>query len=275
MRSFLANSAKYPFSMAATMWRRRELIRHFAWREFVGRYRGAHLGVVLSLASPIILLVIYTVVFGSIFRGSFSGPDGEVPFSLALFSALTFFNLFSDAVARAATLLSENPNFITKVVFPLEILPVAVVGNAFLHYCVNVSILLLGILLFTHTIPWTVLLLPLLLVPVLLFALGICWILSALGIYFRDLAALVPPLLMALTFLSAIFYPVSRIPEQFQIYFLANPMVGFSEMARAIFVFGIPPHWGIWAYCTGVGIATAVLGHFIFTRLRKGFSDAL
>jgi lipopolysaccharide transport system permease protein len=265
----------FPVRMAGDLWAKRELIAHFTWREFAGRYRGAHLGLILSVASPLLLMVVYTVVFGFIFKGSFGGGASKVPFALALFSGLIFFQLFGDTIGRASSLLVANPGFITKVVFPLEILPLTLLGSSFLHFLCSLAVLLVGILLLTHALPWTVLLLPLLILPVLLLSLGIAWGLAAMGIYFRDLEALVPPLLMALTFLSAIFYPLSTIPQEYQLIALLNPFVGFSEMARAILIFGEVPDWRIWLYCCMVSITICLAGYFTFMRLKKGFSDAL
>lgn len=275
--SFLTmlNIALFPLRVAGNLWAKRELIAHFTWREFVGRYRGAHLGLVLSVASPLFLMMVYSVVFGFIFKGSFGGAGGKVPFALALFSGLIFFQLFADTIGRASALLVTNPGFITKVVFPLEILPITLLGSSFLHFLCSLSVLLAGILLMTHALPWTVLLLPLLVLPVLLLSLGIAWALAALGIYFRDLEALIPPMLMALTFMSAVFYPLSTIPQEFHWVALLNPFVGFSEMARAILVFGEVPDWRVWLYCCGVSIAACLAGYFAFMRLKKGFSDAL
>jgi lipopolysaccharide transport system permease protein len=157
----------------------------------------------------------------------------------------------------------------------LEILPLALLGSSFLHFLCSLSVLLVGILLTMHSLPWTVFLLPFLLLPLLLFSLGAAWLLSAVGIYFKDIDALVPPALMALTFLSAIFYPLSAIPEKFQILALINPMVGFSEMARSILIFGVVPDWRIWLYCLVISLGVCLLGYLVFSRLRKGFSDAL
>lgn len=266
----------FPIRMLVDLWAKRELIAHFTWREFVGKYRGAHLGLVLSVASPFLLMVVYTIVFGLIFKGSFGNGGGDkVPFALALFSGLIFFQLFGDTIGRASSLLVTNPGFITKVVFPLEILPVTLLGSSFLHFLCSLAVLLVGILLMTHALPWTILFLPLLVLPVLLLSLGIAWALAALGIYFRDLEALVPPLLMALTFMSAIFYPLSTIPQQYQWIALLNPFVGFSEMARSILVFGELPDWRIWLYCFGISLVVCLAGYFTFMRLKKGFSDAL
>jgi lipopolysaccharide transport system permease protein len=265
----------FPFRMVSNLWSKRELIVHFTWREFIGRYRGAHFGLLLSVASPVFLMVVYSIVFGVIFKGSFGEAGGKAPFALALFSALIFFQLFGDTIGRSASLLSTNPGFITKVVFPLEILPLALLGSSFLHFLCSLSVLLVGILLTMHSLPWTVFLLPFLLLPLLLFSLGAAWLLSAVGIYFKDIDALVPPALMALTFLSAIFYPLSAIPEKFQILALINPMVGFSEMARSILIFGVVPDWRIWLYCLVISLGVCLLGYLVFSRLRKGFSDAL
>jgi len=272
---FAANGLTFPWRMANHLWGLRELTLRFVWREFMSRYRGAHLGILLSLASPLILLVVYTLIFGVIFQGSFGQDGGKAPFALALFSALIFFQLFSDTVGRSTSLLPSNPGFITKVVFPLEILPVALLGSALLHFFAGLLILFAGLLLLNHSLPWTVILFPALLLPMLLLSLGLAWFLSALGLYFRDLDAVVPPVLMALTFLSAIFYPLSAIPERFQVFALLNPLVGFSEMSRAIFIFGEIPDWRVWLYCLGISIVSALVGYFVFTRLKKGFSDAL
>lgn len=265
----------FPLRMAGDLWAKRELIAHFTWREFVGRYRGAHLGLALSFVSPIFLLGIYTVVFGSLYRSSRTDTDGAGSFAITLFSALVFYNFMSDGVGRASQLLVENPNYITKVVFPVEILPISLVGSSFLHFCVNVLILIGGILISPMPWHWTVLLFPLVVFPLFLISLGVSWFLAAVGVYFRDVAAFVPPLMMALLFVSAIFYPLSSIPEAFQPWLLLNPMACFSEMGRAIFTKGELPAVGLWSYCFGLGVTCFFGGYAVFHRLKRGFSDAL
>jgi lipopolysaccharide transport system permease protein len=271
MKSFILS----PLRMAQDLWKKRELILHFTWREFVGRYRGAHLGLLLSVASPLLLMVVYSIVFGVIFKGSFEDAGNKVPFALILFSGLILFQLFGDTVGRSASLLASNPGFITKVVFPLEILPLALLGSSFLHFLCSLSVLLVGILLTMHSLPWTICLLPLLLLPMLLLSVGIAWLLSAIGIYFKDIDALVPPMIMALSFLSAIFYPLSVIPERYHLLALINPFVGFSEMVRSILIFGLLPDWRIWLYCFVLGLVVCLAGYLVFMRLKKGFADAL
>ena len=265
----------FPLRMVRDLWAKRELIAHFTWREFVGRYRGAHLGLALSFVSPIFLLGIYTVVFGSLYRSSRTDTEGAGSFAITLFSALIFYNFMSDGVGRASQLLVENPNYITKVVFPVEILPISLVGSSFLHFCVNVLILIGGILISPMPWHWTVLLFPLVVFPLFLISLGVSWFLAAVGVYFRDVASFVPPLMMALLFVSAIFYPVSSIPEAFQPWLLLNPMACFSEMGRAIFTKGELPAVGFWSYCLGIGIFCFFGGYAVFHRLKRGFSDAL
>ena len=265
----------FPLRMVRDLWAKRELIAHFTWREFVGRYRGAHLGLALSFVSPIFLLGIYTVVFGSLYRSSRTDTEGAGSFAITLFSALIFYNFMSDGVGRASHLLVENPNYITKVVFPVEILPVSLVGSSFLHFCVNVLILIGGILISPMPWHWTVLLFPLVVFPLFLISLGMSWFLAAVGVYFRDVASFVPPLMMALLFVSAIFYPVSSIPEAFQPWLLLNPMACFSEMGRAVFTKGELPSVGLWSYCLGIGIFCFFGGYAVFHRLKRGFSDAL
>jgi lipopolysaccharide transport system permease protein len=265
----------FPLQMIGDLWGKRELISHFTWREFVGRYRGAHLGLALSFVSPLFLLGIYTLVFGSLYRSSRTDTEGAGSFAITLFSALIFYNFMSDGVGRASKLLVENPNYITKVVFPVEILPVSLVGSSLLHFCVNVLILMGGILVSPQDMHWTVLLFPVLVFPLVLMSLGMCWFLAAVGVYFRDVASFVPPLMMALLFVSAIFFPVSSIPEAYQSWLLLNPMACFSEMGRAIFTKGEMPSVGMWGYCLGIGVVCFFGGYAVFHRLKRGFSDAL
>ncbi len=265
----------FPLRMVCGLWAKRELIVHFTWREFVGKYRGAHLGLALSFVSPLFLLGIYTVVFGSLYRSSRTDTEGAGSFAITLFSALIFYNFMSDGVGQASKLLVENPNYITKVVFPVEILPVSLVGSSFLHFCVNVLILIGGILVSPMPWHWTLLLFPLVVFPLFLISLGVSWFLAAVGVYFRDVAVFVPPLLMALLFMSAIFYPVSSIPEAFQPWLLLNPLACFSEMGREIFTKGEMPSMGMWGYCLGIGIFCFFGGYAVFHRLKRGFSDAL
>jgi lipopolysaccharide transport system permease protein len=265
----------FPFQMIGDLWAKRELIVHFTWREFVGRYRGAHLGLALSFVSPLFLLGIYTLVFGSLYRSSRTDTEGAGSFAIVLFSALIFNNFMNDGVGRASKLLVENPNYITKVVFPVEILPVSLVGSALLHFFVNVLILMGGILISPQPWHWTVFLFPVVIFPLVLITLGACWFLAAVGVYFRDVASFVPPLMMALLFVSAVFFPVSSIPEAYQSWLLLNPMACFSEMGRAIFTKGEMPPMGMWGYCLGIGIFCFFGGYAVFHRLKRGFSDAL
>ena len=265
----------FPLRMVGDLWAKRELIAHFTWREFVGRYRGAHLGLALSFVSPLFLLGIYTLVFGSLYRSSRTDTQGAGSFAITLFSALIFYNFLGDAVSRSAKILTENQNYITKVVFPVEILPLSLVGSALLHFAVNLFILVVGIIVSPQEWHWTGLLVPVLILPLFLIAMGVGWFLAAVGVYFRDISSFVPLILMALLFVSAIFYPVSNVPEEYRSWLLLNPMAGFSEMARTIFIAGQLPDLKEWLYCMGLGIFCALFGYAVFIRLKRGFSDAL
>jgi lipopolysaccharide transport system permease protein len=265
----------FPFKLVYDLWVKRELIAHFTWREFVGRYRGAHFGLALSFVAPLFLLIIYTFVFGALYQQAPTEKLGAGSFAITLFSALVFYNFMNDAVGRASKLLVDNPNYITKVVFPVEILPVSLVGSSLLHFCVNILILLGGILLSSQEMHWTVILFPVVVFPLVLTSLGVCWFLAAVGVYFRDIASFVPPLMMALLFVSAIFFPVSSIPESYQPWLLLNPMACFSEMGRAIFTKGEMPKIGMLGYCFGIGVVCFFGGYAVFHRLKKGLSDAL
>ncbi|HEY5792074.1 MAG TPA: ABC transporter permease [Chthoniobacterales bacterium] len=271
-----ADLIKSPVRCAVSLYGCRELLLHFIWRDFIGRYRGAHFGALLSLASPIFMLAIYTIVFGYILNVRFSEEHtSKATFALALFSALTFFQLFADAISRAPVLIIENPNFVTKVIFPLEILPFSVVGTAFLHFVVSMGALLAGLLIFEHHLSWSMAFAFLLVIPVLLYAAGCAWILAALGTFFRDIAALLPPLVLALTYLSAIFYPVSAVPERLRPFLYANPFAVISEQAREIMIAGQPLGWVPWASVTLGGALVFMGGYLLFMRTKRYFADSV
>ena len=275
LRLTIVNIILFPMRVSRNLWSRRELIFHFTWRDFVGRYRGAHLGLVLSIVSPLFLLGVYTFAFGVFFKSPIAKADGTGPFALTLFSALVFYNFFNEAVSRAPKLLIENPNYITKVIFPVEILPVSAVGVALLHFMVRISILLGGIILAFGAIPLSVLWLPFVLCPLILLTLGICLFLSALGVFLRDISAIIPPLMMALLFASAIFFPISSMPDGTQFWLLLNPLACFSEMGKSIFIKNEAPSMPLWGYCMSIGLVCFFAGYAVFDRLKRSFSDSL
>jgi len=260
-----------------SLWNNRYLIWQMSKREVVGRYRGSVLGLFWSLFQPILLLGIYTFVFSVVFQAKWgqSQAGGKAEFAIILFAGLLIFNLFAEVVNRAPELILSNVSYVKKVVFPLEILPVVAVGSALFHALVSTSVLLVFQGLATQTFPFTVLLLPIVLLPLLLQILGYAWFLASLGVFLRDVGQTIGILTTMLLFLSPIFFPVSSLPEQIRPYMFLNPLVFVIEQFRRLLVWGQFPDWqGLVLYYL-FSVLVAWGGLTWFQKTRKGFADVI
>lgn len=265
-----------PRAVVDSLWCHRQLVWQLTKREVLGRYRGSLFGLVWSLANPLLMLAVYTLVFGYVFAARWGGSvDSTGEFALVLFTGLTVFNLFSECLSRAPNLIVANPNYVKKVVFPLECLPWVTLGAALFHTLVSLGVLLAALLAVRGAIPVTVVLLPFVLLPLVLLALGLTWLLAALGVYVRDTAQIVGVLVSVLLFLSPVFYPASALPPAVRRLFLLNPLVIILESARAVLLWGQAPDWLALAVCTVASGAVAWAGLVWFDRTRYGFADVL
>ena len=254
------------------------LISQLTRREVVGRYRGSHLCVLWSFVNPLLLLCIYTVVFRYIFDARFTGhaEEGWADFALMLFSALVVFNVFAECLGRAPSLILLNTNYVTKVVFPLELLPLTVVLGSLVHLLVGFVALVLATLVTRYGhLHATVLLWPLLLVPLSLWALGITWIVSALGAFLRDLNEIMAAITQILMYGSAVFYPLAKVPPNLQAVLRWNPLTFFCEESRNLVVWGEGMNWSGYALVTLAGLATAWAGYKLFVNVKPAFADVV
>lgn len=259
------------------LWRHRSLIVQLARRDVVGRYRGSALGLLWSLFHPVLMLVVYTFVFSVIFKARWGegGGESKVEFAIILFTGLVVFSLFSECMNRAPSLVVNNVNYVKRVVFPLEILPVVAFLSALFHFAVSLAVLLVFVLGVQHALHWTVLLLPLVMLPLVLLTLGLSWMLASLGVYLRDVGPSVGVVIAVLMFMSPIFYPVSAVPEEFRPWLRLNPLTPVIEQAREVAIFGRAPDWWTIAKMTFVGALVAWMGLAWFQRTRAGFADVL
>lgn len=272
-------AARYlnPLALARALWRRRDLIRQFTRREIVGRYKGSFLGLFWSFANPLVLLLTYTLVFGLIFRPRWpDAGDGSLgSFALVIFCGLIAFNIFSESVTRAASLITSVPNYVKKVVFPLEILPVSLLGSALFHALASLLILLIANLLLTGTLHWTLVALPLVALPLIFLSLGLAWFLASLGVFIRDTNYAVAPLVQVLFFATPIFYPLEAIPPRLRPIIALNPLTVIAENFRRVILWGTLPDWpalAIWLLVTGV---LMLAGYAWFMRTRPAFADVI
>ncbi|WPZ14396.1 ABC transporter permease [Nitratireductor rhodophyticola] len=253
-----------------------DLLRSMALREIQSRYKGTIGGLFWTVVHPLLMLIIYTFVFSVLFKARWGQEGGaDTEYALILFIGLIVFQLFADCVSRAPTLVVSNVNFVKKIIFPLEVLPLSVMGAALLQMLVSLSVWLIAYLIFYGLPPTTALLFPLVLVPLMLFTGGVCWVLSALGVYLRDISQIVGVLVTVLFFMSPIFYPVEMVPDQFLILYQINPITYAVELSRQVLFWGHFPDVGLFLILTAAAWAVASIGLLVFQKSRKGFADVL
>lgn len=256
--------------------RHRRLVFHLTRREIVGRYRGSTFGLLWSLFNPLLLLALYTFVFSTIFRMKWGvGTAGRAEFAIAVFAGMIVHGLFAESANRAPGTIVSNPNYVKKVVFPLEILPW--VGTLASLFHTGVSTLVLGafILVETGHLHATALLAPVVLLPLVLITVGTCWFLASLGVFVRDIGQVIGLATTVLLFLSPVFYPVEAVPPEFRAVVEWNFLTPVIDDFRRVMIEGRAPDWPRWATLCAVGLVVAWAGLRWFERSKKGFADVL
>lgn len=265
-----------PQAMLNALLRHRALILTLAKREVLGRYRGSVMGLSWSFFNPLLMLAVYTFVFSVVFEARWpGGSDSRTEFALVLFTGLIAFGLFAECINRAPGLVTGNASYVTKVVFPLEILPAVSLLSALFHATVSFSVWLVFHLLVRGAPPLTIWQAPLAIVPLVLITLGLSWWLASLGVFLRDVPHVVGVLTTMLMFLSPIFFALDAVPESFRAFMVANPLTNLIEDFRAVALWGRGLRWGIWAQQVALSVFVAWLGFVWFQKTRTGFADVL
>jgi lipopolysaccharide transport system permease protein len=273
--------APHPTSLLALskgLWHNRQLIVQMTKREVIGRYKGSAIGLAWSFFNPVLMLIVYTFVFSEIFKsrwGGIGGDESKTQFAVLLFVGMIVLNLFSEVVNRAPLLILSNVNYVKKVVFPLEILPVIAMGSALFHSLISLCVLLAAFALFNSYLPWTVIFTPLAFLPLIILTTGLAWMLAAMGVYLRDVGQTIGIITTVLMFLSPVFYPVTAVPERFRAYIMANPLTFIIEQTREVLIWGHLPNWAGLGIYTLAATIIAWAGYALFQKTRKGFADVL
>jgi lipopolysaccharide transport system permease protein len=266
-----------PISITRHLWSYRYLIFQLARREVIGRYKGSFLGIGWSVIYPLMLLAVYTFVFSVVFRAKWgmTVEDGRTTFALTLFMGMITFNLFGETANASTGVILANTNYVKKVVFPLEILPLVTFLTVLVSNLFGLAVLLAGVLLVKHTLPWTILLLPAAWFPVMLFSLGCAYFLSSLGVFVRDIAAAISILTTMLFFLSPVFYPLSAVPAKFRVFIQLNPLAVYIHHAREVVLWGLLPDWRVYLLGLTLSIAVFCCGFIWFIRSKRAFADVI
>jgi lipopolysaccharide transport system permease protein len=275
-----AVSSPYSTSPAAalsSLLRHRQLIWQLTKRDVVGRYRGSVLGLFWSLVNPLLMLAVYTFVFGYVFRAKWgiAEPESKLDFAIILFVGLIVYNIFAECMNRSPAAILAQPNFVKKIVFPLEVQAYVILGSALFHGLISLVVLLV-FFLFVHGIPpWTIILFPFILLPLIFFCLGLSWFLLSFGVFVRDVGQVVGVITTALLFLSPLFFPSSALPEKVRPLIQLNPLSFPIEQARETIIWGHTPNWMGLALYGMTCFVIMWLGFAWFQKTRKGFADVI
>ena len=255
----------------------RELWLRLSEREIAGRYRGSVLGWGWSLLTPLLMLGVYTFVFSTVFKARWGDLEqaGSLGFAINLFAGLISFNIFAECASQAPTLILGNVNYVKKVIFPLETLSAVSVTAALFHACTSTIILLAFELIAIHQVPLTVLWLPLVWLPYVLGCLAMSWCVSALGVFLHDLGQVIGVMVSMLMFMSAVFYPLSALPQSLQTVLALNPLVLVIEQSRRVLVQGMPPSIIYLLLGSVLMLGLCELSFRLFKKAQRGFADVL
>lgn len=275
-RTLLRTLILDPLGMVAGLWGHRDLAWQFTRRSIEVRHRGSRLGPLWALLTPLSMLALYFTVFGVIYGQRFGVLPGEthLDFSLALFLGLTLFHAFSETLAWAPGVIVAQPNFVKKVVFPLEVLPVAQMGATLFHLLVGLALVLIGSAFSTPGLSAGALWLPVLVVPLLLLAMGLAWALAAVGVFVRDLGQVTAFVSTALLFASAVMYPPEKIPDSLG-FLQHNPLLRIVDLSRRVVLWDQPLPWTPVLELYAAGFVIFALGALLFSLLRRSFAEVM
>ncbi|EGR2082394.1 ABC transporter permease [Vibrio cholerae] len=252
----------------------RELLLALAKRDIIARYKGSILGMLWNFINPLLMLTIYSFVFGLVFKAKW-GMDVNKNFAVILYCGLIIHSFLAEVINSCPNLMQYNANYVKKIVFPLEILPLKIVLTSIFNLTVNFLILLVFIILGSFEVSVYWLYFPLVIFPLLVLSTGIAFLISAIGAYIKDTAYIVGFITTVLLFLSPIFYPMSAIPENYHIYIYINPLAYIIEQARIVMIYeDVPDVIGIVIY-TMASFFILIISINVFKKLKSGFSDVI
>jgi len=267
---------KWFLGPSSALLKHRSLTLELTKRDVLGRYRGASFGLLWSLISPFLLLCVYTFSFGTVMRGGWPQVgNGQASYSIILFAGMIVHGFLAECVNKSPVLIVGNPNFVKRVIFPLDILPWPMVLSALFHMLMNIVVFIVLRLIMDHAFSWTIILYPIVILPLVVLALGVSWFLASAGVYMRDISQVTGVLTMALLFLSTAMMPLNSVPAAYRWVFEVNPLSFIIDQARDVMLWEKMPDWFGLAIYMSVALVVACLGHAWFMATRKGFADVL
>jgi lipopolysaccharide transport system permease protein len=274
--SMTSSQGHGPFAPFACVWQHRQLLHRLIERDVTVRFKGSILGKLWFILLPLAMLTFYTIIFGVIIQPRWQeSVQSSWEVALRYFAGLTVFNFYIECINRAPTLMQEHVTYIKKILFPVELLAWTVLGGAFFRFIVSCGPLLVFYVALHGVPPASAVAVPLLILPLALFAVGSVWFLSAIGIFLRDTNHVVTAVTPIIMFISPIFYPMAAVPERLQMFYYTNPLTfALEDVRAALFTGSVHISLGFIVYCLS-GWVFAWLGYLFFVRLRPAFADVV
>ncbi|MCB4429084.1 ABC transporter permease [Synechococcus sp. MU1643] len=261
------------------MLKNRTLLRQLILRDINGRYKGSMLGILWTAINPLMMLSVYTLVFSQVFKarwgGTTTGDETPITFALNLFAGLIVFNIFAECATKSPTLITSNPNFVKKIIFPIHTLGGMITGSACIHGAISAVILVMAKIIWDGKAPLTAALLPIVWLPLIIGCLGMTWILSWIGVIIKDTSQVINAAVSMLMFLSPIFYPTSMLPEKIRWIAAINPLVSSIEGTRSILIAGELPKIGGLITSIFVSLLWCQICFRILKKSQKTLADIL
>lgn len=254
------------------LWRYRELLSVFVWRNIKVRYKQTVIGASWAVFQPFFTMVVFTVFFGRLAQV----PSDGIPYPVFVYAGLLFWQFFSSALTAASGSMVESAGMIQKIYFPRLILPLSAVVTPAIDYAVSLLVLF-ALMAYYRYVPdiGGVLLLPVLLFISALAASGLGFFLASLNVKYRDVRHALPFFIQAMLFLTPVIYPVSLVPERWQWLMYLNPMAGVITAARASLFANAPVDWSALGYSALGAVALFVLGVMYFKKTERFFADEI
>ena len=275
--SLMFRHATSPQSLLRSTWAHRELIVQLARKDVIGRYKGSLLGLAWSFLSPLFVLGVYTLFFTEVFHVRWATMEGgnRGQYATALFAGLIIYTVFADCITRGTQLVTSNANYVTKVIFPLDILPWISSLTAIYHALASLVVLAAFSLIFTGHIASTFLLFPVVFFPLMLLSTAAGWLLASLGVYARDVGQMTTLITLAVLYTSPVFFPLDHVSTGMRSVMLLNPLTFLIEQARKVLLWNqLPDVLGLAIY-TAWCLLACWLAYVWFQRTRGGFIDVL
>jgi lipopolysaccharide transport system permease protein len=257
------------------LWHLRHLIGIMVKRDLLGQYKGSVVGFFWTIINPLGHLLLYTFVFSIILKVKFGASDYPGSFAMYLMAGFLPWSALGESLTRTTSCITEQPNLVKRVVFPLEILPLAVVVSSMISAILGLIILVALVGVFTHQVAATIFFAPLILLSQFMFVAGLSWLVASLGVYIQDLRHMMTLTLQTWMYLTPIIYPMDKFPHSIAFLAWINPMAGMVNDYRRVLLENLPPDWNHYFVYTAMAVAIWSVGYFFFCKTKRSFADVV